>query len=622
MAELVKYRNGIPPVLKNCLQQQINIGSHKWCTSLRDYSRFNTTFCLAVLFLLVRPIIPEAIVRVDPLATTRKIDLSSLENKSLLAATLRTHQRAGCDFEVLLLSCPRGTSISIELAQYGRAGDLTDHSLCPSSQDLLTTSESSSKAVNHMGTDIKVNPSEICNLSGLQYSLLQTVVDHCQKKQHCKFAANSKIKSIGNICDGVSKFIEISYKCRPYEFRSKVACENDTMPLMCNPYSRIAIYSASFGHLQRGNVLCGQSTNADYNRISMANSSCLVSYATETTMQICHGRRRCTVVADTVTFGRPCVAGFQLHLKVVYTCIPRKVLKDRYETLPEPDEPKQSEVDLDEDEIYDEDQFYKESEAIPPSPKLQGAVAEGKISSNEKVDTEASSNSYVPTDPTRDKSSLKEHQKKFYLYLIISVAIGLVLLLMILIWRITIQKRYEDCETHMSSAENSKTAEEALNVITENQHIGQEIDCAHLPEPIRDYSCAINRDMNFKCQRLSLTSRNKTAETYLPIQNYRSQPPVTSNTTLITSHPHEKVIPITKAIQGPSCLMTASPAYVNTTDPRKFNPLQRYLVPTHMEIGRVTQPPHFLNSMKECGVYYDYAIPRATLDNNTQHFDG
>ncbi|KPU72700.1 uncharacterized protein Dana_GF26810, isoform D [Drosophila ananassae] len=608
MAELVKYRNGIPPVLKNCLQQQINIGSHKWCTSLRDYSRFNTTFCLAVLFLLVRPIIPEAIVRVDPLA--------------LLAATLRTHQRAGCDFEVLLLSCPRGTSISIELAQYGRAGDLTDHSLCPSSQDLLTTSESSSKAVNHMGTDIKVNPSEICNLSGLQYSLLQTVVDHCQKKQHCKFAANSKIKSIGNICDGVSKFIEISYKCRPYEFRSKVACENDTMPLMCNPYSRIAIYSASFGHLQRGNVLCGQSTNADYNRISMANSSCLVSYATETTMQICHGRRRCTVVADTVTFGRPCVAGFQLHLKVVYTCIPRKVLKDRYETLPEPDEPKQSEVDLDEDEIYDEDQFYKESEAIPPSPKLQGAVAEGKISSNEKVDTEASSNSYVPTDPTRDKSSLKEHQKKFYLYLIISVAIGLVLLLMILIWRITIQKRYEDCETHMSSAENSKTAEEALNVITENQHIGQEIDCAHLPEPIRDYSCAINRDMNFKCQRLSLTSRNKTAETYLPIQNYRSQPPVTSNTTLITSHPHEKVIPITKAIQGPSCLMTASPAYVNTTDPRKFNPLQRYLVPTHMEIGRVTQPPHFLNSMKECGVYYDYAIPRATLDNNTQHFDG
>lgn len=41
------------------------------------------------------------------------------------------------------------------------------------------------------------------------------------------------------------------------EFRSKLACENDNMPLMCNPYSRIAIYSASFGHTERETVQCG-----------------------------------------------------------------------------------------------------------------------------------------------------------------------------------------------------------------------------------------------------------------------------------------------------------------------------------------------------------------------------
>lgn len=41
------------------------------------------------------------------------------------------------------------------------------------------------------------------------------------------------------------------------EFRSKLACENDNMPLMCNPYSRIAIYSASFGHTERESVQCG-----------------------------------------------------------------------------------------------------------------------------------------------------------------------------------------------------------------------------------------------------------------------------------------------------------------------------------------------------------------------------
>lgn len=41
---------------------------------------------------------------------------------ALLSGTLRTYQRAGCDRELVTLSCPRGTSISIEIAQYGRSG--------------------------------------------------------------------------------------------------------------------------------------------------------------------------------------------------------------------------------------------------------------------------------------------------------------------------------------------------------------------------------------------------------------------------------------------------------------------------------------------------------------------
>lgn len=41
---------------------------------------------------------------------------------ALLSGTLRTYQRAGCDRELVTLGCPRGTSISIEVAQYGRTG--------------------------------------------------------------------------------------------------------------------------------------------------------------------------------------------------------------------------------------------------------------------------------------------------------------------------------------------------------------------------------------------------------------------------------------------------------------------------------------------------------------------
>ncbi|XP_073848291.1 uncharacterized protein isoform X1 [Musca autumnalis] len=325
------------------------------------------------------PVLPEVIYRVDPLA--------------LLAATLRTYQRAGCDSEQLSLSCPRGTSISIELAQYGRAGDLSDHSLCPPlSQEDLTTAGSSSgdgsagligagtnTGVIHSGTQIEVKPPESCTVSGLQYALLQTVVDACQKKRHCKFSANSKPLASGDPCAGIRKFVEIAYKCRPYEFRSKVACENDNMPLVCNPYSRIAIYSASFGYIERESVQCPHNSSTQQSQTqttpdTTGKQTCLVSYATETVMQICHGRRRCSVTADAGTFGRPCKNDIPMHLKVVYTCIPRKVLKDRYETAPEPDEPQQSELDLDQDELYDEDQFYKEGEAIPPAPKLQGAI--------------------------------------------------------------------------------------------------------------------------------------------------------------------------------------------------------------------------------------------------------
>lgn len=40
---------------------------------------------------------------------------------ALLAGTLRTYQKAGCDAEYMSLSCPRGTQISIELAQYGNS---------------------------------------------------------------------------------------------------------------------------------------------------------------------------------------------------------------------------------------------------------------------------------------------------------------------------------------------------------------------------------------------------------------------------------------------------------------------------------------------------------------------
>lgn len=44
----------------------------------------------------------------------------------------------------------------------------------------------------------------------------------------------------------------------PDEFRSKVACENERIQLKCNPNSRVAVYSASYGRTEYESIQCPQ----------------------------------------------------------------------------------------------------------------------------------------------------------------------------------------------------------------------------------------------------------------------------------------------------------------------------------------------------------------------------
>lgn len=37
-------------------------------------------------------------------------------------------------------------------------------------------------------------------------------------------------------------------------------------------------------------------------------------------MRICHGHRKCSLSADSNTFGKPCRPDSRMYLKVVYTC--------------------------------------------------------------------------------------------------------------------------------------------------------------------------------------------------------------------------------------------------------------------------------------------------------------
>ncbi|CRL02534.1 CLUMA_CG015194, isoform A, partial [Clunio marinus] len=364
----------------------------------------------------------EKIVRVDPLA--------------LLSETLRTYTRTGCDHEPITLSCPRGTSISIDVAQY-MPTSMENECVSTVTENIIQD------GVVNAGTEIEIKAPEKCSWPNvLSYSLLQTVVEACQKKRHCKFLSSPKTLQ-GDPCPAVRKFVEISYKCRPYEFRSKVACENDVIQLMCNPYSRIAIYGASYGRTEYESLTCAQPTGGvkeDFEPCPPAPGT------TETVMKICHGQRKCSLTADSGTFGKPCKPEMRMYLKVVYTCVPKKVLKDRFDTPPEPDEPHQNDVDHDHDELYDDDQFYKEPEAIPPEPKLQGDLAKERGTDIIPSIITVQSSSVRPPLRNRDDSSLEEHHERYYLYLIISVTIGVLLCLIIITGRIIIQKQHDDAD--------------------------------------------------------------------------------------------------------------------------------------------------------------------------------
>nr|NP_001137538.2 uncharacterized protein Dmel_CG42402, isoform C [Drosophila melanogaster]NP_001263172.1 uncharacterized protein Dmel_CG42402, isoform D [Drosophila melanogaster]EED86090.2 uncharacterized protein Dmel_CG42402, isoform C [Drosophila melanogaster]ELP57417.1 uncharacterized protein Dmel_CG42402, isoform D [Drosophila melanogaster] len=481
----------------------------------------------------------EIIFRIDPLA--------------LLSATLRTYQKAACDSDQVLIACPRGTSISIEFAQYNKFVAKDGYSieeLCPGSGEIRSeirgrtkhllrgsifgspplktpsskymtaghslavpvqsvpefnsssaTSSESISSVSPSVDDIQStdyntdNASENCMWpNALQYSLLQTVVEACQKKKHCKFHGSPEFYGQGSSgvgdssgtssyhsstassnaisndpCPKRKKIVEVAYKCRPYEFRSKVACHNDVAQLECNPYSRIAVYSASFGRTEYESIQCPQPQG-------VREETCLASYATETVMQICHGRRRCNLAADANTFGSPCQPNSRMYLKVVYTCVPKQVLKENKALEVEADESEDFGGDL--NDLYDDELIYKESEAIPKlysntttTVRQNGTRSLGLGFSVNSANNQSITNSSLVVEGDRSDVnpvmthsadlSLEEDQERLYFYLLALVSLGVLISIVIFGTRIALQKHHLVTETLSSSfAKTTRRVEE------------------------------------------------------------------------------------------------------------------------------------------------------------------
>ncbi|XP_017849585.1 uncharacterized protein LOC108604566 isoform X2 [Drosophila busckii] len=461
------------------------------------------------------------------------------EKLALLSATLRTYQKAACDTDQVIIACPRGTSISIEFAQYNKFIAKDGYSiedLCPASGVLRSdirgkakhllrgsifgsstqqvpanryvnggyalppppqvepTSNSSSAATGtEQAADGDNSPENCMWPNALQYTLLQTVVEACQKKKHCKFHGSPQFHGLGasgvgdasgtssyhsstasstaissDPCPKRRKIVEVAYKCRPYEFRSKVACHNDVAQLECNPYSRIAVYSASFGRTEYESIQCPQPQG-------VREETCLASFATETVMQICHGRRRCNLAADANTFGTPCQPNSRMYLKVVYTCVPKQVLKEGNDLELEADETEDFESDINDLDV--DELIYKESEAIPKlysnltkthgnatknagaatGARGGGAAANSSPAgmqsvTNNSLDNESDGSGVNPVMTHSADLSLEVDQERLYWYLLIIGMVGVLISIVIVATRLVLQRQRLASDTHSNSS--------------------------------------------------------------------------------------------------------------------------------------------------------------------------
>ncbi|XP_038655823.1 protein eva-1 homolog C-like isoform X3 [Scyliorhinus canicula] len=163
------------------------------------------------------------------------IPILDSEFTGYMSRVLKNYTEHACDGEYISLRCPHRTTISIQSSFYGRRAP--SHQMCPSRYPQTFK-------------DLEKE-----DLSCSAITSLQKMLDECQDRRNCQLLVNGRIFGT-DPCPGTSKYLIVWYKCRPNEYKSKVACEDDKLRLNCKRSMVIAIYSAIFGRSQEGSLEC------------------------------------------------------------------------------------------------------------------------------------------------------------------------------------------------------------------------------------------------------------------------------------------------------------------------------------------------------------------------------
>ncbi|CAG9786281.1 unnamed protein product [Diatraea saccharalis] len=301
-----------------------------------------------------------------------------------------------------------------------------------------------------------------------QYSLLQTVVEACQKKPHCEFSTKPR-PGVKDPCPRTKNFVDIKFKCRPNEFRSRTCCQDDVIKLRCTPHFRVAILDAQYGRNAREPVTCHQN--------GMPEESCMAPRSLDIVMQICHGKRRCQIEASDKVFGETCGTKTRTYLKVIYACVPLGVMMEKYESKLEDDEkPNNGDVhDKHEQGFFDESEGVGEkwgesnvNPALPP-PENDPSTTSSK--------PEPVSTTDQPVIKHVDDSGPSQTETKQKIFIYIGVAI---LLFIILVVSFLVIRYYRIRRSLRNSKNGDMFSTEPPNVFNEVSDIDNDIDVSHI----------------------------------------------------------------------------------------------------------------------------------------------
>ncbi|XP_062366887.1 protein eva-1 homolog C [Cinclus cinclus] len=210
-----------------------------------------------------------------------------------LTKLLQNHTAYACDGQHLSLHCPRHSTISVQSAFYGQ-----DPHMCSAWEP-----------------ETRMTEPRNC----VAPTSLQKVLDECQNLRSCQLLVNSRVFG-PDLCPGTTKFLLVSFKCKPTEYKTKSACENQELKLHCQESKFLIIYSATYGRWAQEESVC--STKAEHT----PPFDCLSYTALEVLSKKCYGKQRCKIIVTSRDFGSPCLPGVTKYLNVSYACVPKLIL--------------------------------------------------------------------------------------------------------------------------------------------------------------------------------------------------------------------------------------------------------------------------------------------------------